>query len=305
MRRTCASSSKRSRSRINGVVDSIVVALRAVSYAAALQAAGVAMFGVIFAHDLQRSKQFVQQLLRGTAIVGLCTTIAYERAEPARLLGRLDGVFDSALQVELLESSLGMAVSIRCFGLIAIILGSLRSWSFAPVMTVVGATVVAASFSYSGHTSDSALRWFLGPTLLAHTLVVAFWLGALWGLYGVVRREEPAVSRRIVETFSAAAVRLVPVLLVAGLIMSVALLPSLSSLGTPYGRLLIAKVIGFSMLIVLAAVNRAYLGPAISLGGGRPVAAFRSMVLVEWAVIVVIIAATALMTALFSPELHR
>jgi copper resistance protein D len=286
------------------VVESVVVALRAVSYAAALQAAGVAMFGCIFDHQLQHSKQFVQQLVRRTALVALCLTIAYQLAEPARLLGRLDGVLDSALQVELLGSTFGTAVSIRSSGLIVIVLGSFRSWVFGPVMTIVGATIIAGSFSYSGHTSDSGLSWILGPTLVAHTLVVAFWLGALWPLYGVARREEPAVRGRIVESFSTAAMRLVPVIFVAGVFMSVALVPSLSSLRTPYGQLLVTKVIGFFALIVLAAVNRAYLGPALSYDKRRPVAAFRGVVLVEWAIIVAIVAATAVMTAFFSPRLH-
>jgi putative copper export protein len=64
-----------------------------------------------------------------------------------------------------------------------------------------------------------------------------------------------------IERFSATATRLVPVILLAGVAMAVVLLPNVAALGEPYGELLIAKVVGFSLLMGLAA--------AINGGSGR------------------------------------
>ena len=43
--------------------------------------------------------------------------------------------------------------------------------------------------------------------------------------------------------------------------MAVLLLPNLSALSEPYGKLLIAKVVGFALLMGLAAANKWRLGP--------------------------------------------
>jgi putative copper export protein len=137
--------------------------------------------------------------------------------------------------------------------------------------------------------------------LIVHTLIVAFWLGALAPLLLAVRLETPAAAGRIVAGFSAYATWLVPVILVAGLALSILLLPNLASLLTPYGKLLLSKVTVFAVLMGFAALNKWRLGPGISGGDAAALRAFSRSVLAEWGLILAVVAVTAFMTGLYSP----
>lgn len=79
------------------------------------------------------------------------------------------------------------------------------------------------------------------------------------------------------------------------------LLPSLSSLRTPYGLSLIAKVSGFTILLSLAAANKWRFGPRIASGDEAALKAFRASVRAEWLLILAVVIISAAMTALFSP----
>src|SRR5258706_8333895 len=98
---------------------------------------------------------------------------------------------------------------------------------------------------------------------MLHFLGVACWFGALCRLYTASLRETPARASDIIERFTAVATWLVPVVLLAGIVMAVLLLPNLQALSEPYGELLIAKVVGFAVLMGLAAANKWRLGPAL------------------------------------------
>jgi putative copper export protein len=137
---------------------------------------------------------------------------------------------------------------------------------------------------------------------MLHLLVVAFWFGALWPLYVASLRETPARASDIIEQFTAVATWLVPVILVAGIIMAVLLLPNLSSLSQTYGELLIAKVVGFALLMGLATVNKWRLGPALAQGTVQSGQWFRRSVAAEYVLIVAVLTITAVMTSFFSPE---
>jgi len=75
-----------------------------------------------------------------------------------------------------------------------------------------------------------------------------------------------------------------------------------AALREPYGRLLIAKVIGFALLMGIAAANRWRLGPALSEGTIRSERQFRRAVAAEYVLIAAILTITAVMTSFFSPE---
>ena len=89
--------------------------------------------------------------------------------------------------------------------------------------------------------------------------------------------------------------------LLAGLGMSALLLPSPTSLTTPYGLLFLAKVSGFALLMALASFNKWRLGPRMIHGDGHAAYAFRRSLAAEWVLIAAVLTVTAVMTALFSP----
>jgi putative copper export protein len=84
--------------------------------------------------------------------------------------------------------------------------------------------------------------------------------------------------------------------------MAVLLLPNLSALSESYGQLLIAKVVGFALLMGLAAANKWRLGPTLIHGDAQSGRWFRRAVAAEYVLITAVFAITAVMTSFFSPE---
>jgi putative copper export protein len=142
----------------------------------------------------------------------------------------------------------------------------------------------------------------LAPLLALHLLIVAFWFGALVPLAIVSRAETPPNAAQIVERFSVVAGMLVPLIALAGFIMSWILAGTFSVLRKPYGELLTAKFAGFMLLMLLAAYNKWRLTPAMSAGAFGAVASLRRSIAVEYALIVAVLSVAAVLTAFFSPE---
>ena len=167
---------------------------------------------------------------------------------------------------------------------------------------VAGAVLVAGSFALTGHTVTSSRRVVLAPLLLTHLLIVAFWLGALLPLCVVTMREPRERASRVIALFSAAAVWLVPLILLVGAAIAALLLPDFAALERPYGQMVIAKTALFAFLMLLAALNKWRLGPALdgeNLSAGRT---FRRVVIAEYVILVGVLSVTAMMVTLFSPE---
>ncbi len=308
--------------------DILSVILRAVSLVLQLQAAGAVFFAAAFGPALTISLVGVRSLARVTAIAALVAVGGHYLLEAARMAGDLSGILDSSLQSTAWNSSTGGAFAVKELGLLLIIAGMqtssarltaehffksavrtspmlwlrrLSSRGFT-VAGITGAVLVAASFTLTGHTSTSPWRWLLAPLLLTHLLIVAFWLGALWPLWLITRRESRERAARAVALFSAAAFWLVPLILVAGAAIALLLLPDLSALRQPYGELVLAKAALFALLLVLATLNKWRFGPALggsNLSAGRTL---RRVIVAEYVMIVVVLSVTAVMTTFFSPE---
>jgi copper resistance protein D len=308
--------------------DILSVVLRAVSFVLQLQAAGTVFFAAAFGPALTISLVGVRSFARLTAGVAIFVAAGHYLLEAARMAGDMAGVFDGSLQNTAWTSSAGGAFTVKELGLLLIIAGTqtssarltaerffkssaamspalwlrhLSSRGFT-VVGVMGAVLVAASFTLTGHTFTNPRRWLLVPLLLTHLLIVAFWLGALWPLGLITLRESRERAARIVALFSAAAFWLVPLILVAGVAIAALLLPDFHALLQPYGELVLAKAGLFGLLLGLAALNKWRFGPAL---GGSDLSAgrmFRRMLIAEYAIIVIVLSVTAVMTTFFSPE---
>jgi copper transport protein len=143
---------------------------------------------------------------------------------------------------------------------------------------------------------------------LVHTLSAAAWAGGVVAMLAVTlpvaRAFGPGELGRIVGRFSTFAVVSVAVLVLTGVLQSVQRLVLIQDLWeTPYGIAVLAKVALLAAALVLAAFNLLRWGPALRRGGeddrarrwlGRDVRG-------ETAAIVLILVATALLTALVPP----
>jgi putative copper export protein len=91
----------------------------------------------------------------------------------------------------------------------------------------------------------------------------------------------------------------VPVILLAGVGLTVLLVPDWAVFRQPYGQLLLAKVALFAVLMALATLNKWTFGPACASGRTR---AFKQAVAVEYVLICAVLAITAILTTFYSPE---
>jgi len=69
------------------MTDLTVIALRALSFVASLQAAGIPLFLWLFGDGVPHVARPVTTLARRTALVALVLVISYQLVEPARLWG--------------------------------------------------------------------------------------------------------------------------------------------------------------------------------------------------------------------------
>jgi putative copper resistance protein D len=284
------------------VPDVLSVILRALSFVMLFQAAGVAIFIAIFGRRLACSHEVVRRLGRATAIFAAVLVAGHYVMEAARMAGEMSGMWDPALQGVAWNSPARAALIGRLLGLALIAIGLLGASIRGTVVALSGAVLATGTFTLTGHTSVSVHRGALAALLMFHLLVLAFWFGALWPLCIATLRESPARAADIIERFTAVATCLVPVILLAGLVMAVLLLPNLSALSEPYGELLIAKVVGFTLLMGLAAANKWRLGPALLSGTAQGGRWFRRSVAAEFVLIAAVLTITAVMTSFFSPE---
>ncbi len=282
--------------------DHVSVVLRALSLIALLQAVGASLFAVLFGRYSADSMGPIRGTAGWSALAGGALLVAQYAIEAARMADDWSGIMDPALQSLALKSAGGAALVARILGLSLVSAGLRLGTSGARTVTAIGAILTAGSFALTGHTSEHPLRALLAPILVVHVLAIAFWLGSLIPLYLTTARESAARAARVVEAFSALATWLVPGIAVAGALMTLLLVRRWAVFLTPYGWLLIAKVTGFVALMGLAALNKWRLGPAVATGDRGSQRAFCLSVATEYALVVAVLAATAVMTTLFSPD---
>jgi putative copper export protein len=276
--------------------DAVSVACRAVSFVLLLNAAGISIFIAVFGHLLPDSLPAIAKLGWRLAMGALLLVAAHHALEAARMAGEMGGVVDPAMQAMTLRSSEGAAFGLRMVGLVLIAVGLRRG---VLAIGITGAILATVAFTLTGHTSVTPYRPAAAALLTLHLLVVAFWLGSLWPLYLVAGRETPHRAAHVIDAFSRLSAWVVPVILLAGVGLTVLLVPSWAVFEQPYGQLLLAKVALFAVLMALATLNKWTFGPACAKGRTR---AFKQAVAIEYALICIVLAITATMTTFYSPE---
>ncbi|MDB6102853.1 MAG: Copper resistance protein [Gammaproteobacteria bacterium] len=312
--------------------DALSVAFRAISFVLLLNAAGITIFIAVFGHLLPDSLPTIAKLGWRLAIGALVFVAGHHTLEAARMAGEMSGLADPAMQEMTLRSSEGAAFAVRMVGLALVALGlrpGARSQGQADVdgarsladtdtvaarvpsasptphgrgalaLGITGAVLAVAAFTLTGHTSVTPHRPAAAALLTVHLLVVAFWLGSLLPLYLAASREPPPVAANLIDAFSRVAAWVVPVILLAGVGLTVLLVPDWAVFKQPYGQLLLAKIALFAVLMALATLNKWTFGPACARGRTR---AFKQAVAVEYVLICAVLAITAMMTTFYSPE---
>ncbi|WP_296168206.1 copper homeostasis membrane protein CopD [uncultured Brevundimonas sp.] len=254
-------------------IDLTVVGLRWLQFAAAVLALGLPLF-----QALGLSETGPQSARRAVVIAGLVLGVAALGglvAQTAMMAGGwATGLDPAALGYVVQSTSLGTAHVVRAvlalLGVAALVLSrGRRAGNVVAILAFAGA---AASFAWSGHgaASEGSLGLLHLAADIAHALAAAVWLGALAGFCLLLIHPKPrdaAVTARSLSGFASIGTVAVAVLVMTGLINASFLIGAegLNRItGSTWGRLLIAKLALFAVMIGLAAHNRFTLTPALS-----------------------------------------
>lgn len=245
------------------LLDGATVLLRAAQYATSLGAAGIGLFLAGFGHRLDAGGlAHLRRWLLGAALAGIAVSLLGLLLRGFILSGNeawLDGEVWRAMMI----SRIGDAFWLRVAGLALLALAA-APWPAAPALAAMGALMAAASYAAMGHSTLYRPRQELAALVTLHLLAVGFWIGSLPLLMRAARAGEAA----LIAAWSRAAIAMVAVVVLAGGIAAVLLVPRWGLLfASWYGWGMIVKLALVFGLIALAAWHRLRLTPALAEGG--------------------------------------
>jgi len=283
----------------------INIILRFALYVDLLLVFGLALFALYSAETLLRFRP----MLRGMALIGALLSVAGLVLMTSAMSGETAlAALWPPVQMMVLETDVGLAWAVRMTALIVVVIRP-GMW----LASFAGA-IALASLAWSGHGAmdEGALRFWHFLSDILHLLAAGAWLGAMLALVLIARGlVDEARIRSLafaVRRFEWVGAAIVLTLSITGVVNYLFIIgPRLDEvlLGT-YGMLLAIKVLLFAAMLVLAALNRFHLGPALAqaLRDGQHVVAvnaLRRSVVVELAMALLIVALVAWLGTL-SPD---
>lgn len=287
------------------MAELINIVLRFALYVDLLLVFGLALFALYSAGTLLRFRP----MLRGMALIGALLSVAGLVLMTRAMSGETAlAALWPHLQMMLLETDVGLAWAVRMIALIVVLIRP-GAW----LASVAGA-IALASLAWSGHGAmdEGTLRFWHFLSDILHLLAAGAWLGAMLALVLMARGplDDPRTRSLAfaVRRFEWIGAVIVLTLSITGLVNYLFIVGARLDevlLGT-YGMLLAIKVLLFAGMLVLAALNRFHLGPALAqaLRNGHYVIAanaLRRSVVVELAIALLIVALVAWLGTL-SPE---
>ena len=220
--------------------------------------------GVFFVNWIARERA-ASRVILASLIVGIVSALASLGLQGLDLLGLpLSGMLARGPWKIALGTSLGPSLLIAVGALVAGIVAWRSSVTrFSRGLSALALAGVGVSLAVSGHAATAPPELLTRPVVFLHGTGVAFWLGALVPLVAVLRGPGPTFP--VVNRFSRVAIPVVAVLALTGLVLAIIQLESFSALvTTKYGLILSTKLVLVAALLVLAALNRFRLTPALA-----------------------------------------
>jgi copper transport protein len=163
-------------------------------------------------------------------------------------------------------------------------------WRRAPAAVLALGAAALVVTTLAGHAWTAPDRGVAVVSDLVHLGAVSVWIGGLVALFAVLPLLGRATRVGVATRFSALAVGAAVLVAASGSVSGWQQVRTIDGLtSTSYGRLLLAKVAGFAVLVVLGWLNRARLVPLVE----RTVGPLRRSLRVELAVAAVVLAITA------------
>jgi putative copper resistance protein D len=302
------------------MIEVAVIALRWLQYSGAVVLLGTPLF-LLYSFRAADGPNLVwaRATLIVAAVVVALGSLAALVAQTAVMAGSLgEALKPASLSFMVTGMALGMAMVARAvvagFALVAI--ATLKPGRLLWTVLAAVGVIVSATFAWTGHgaaTEGTAGLWHLTAAII-HAVSAALWLGALAALTILLLRrtapDDPAIHSAL-RGFAGLGTLAVVLLVLSGLGNSWFMIgpARVASLGTSlYGQLLIAKLVLFALMLLLASENRFRLTPALGsvlAGGDDPRPALRRLkhsVVAETLVGAVLIAVVAVMGTLAPPS---
>ena len=299
------------------MADWLVIGIRFALYADLMLMVGLPAFALYaLSPDERLDYSFppLQQPLVGMVSAGLLLTLLGFLIICVAMMGVAPSEIDrDALTSILLETSMGWAAIVRTIALATAAL-ALLGFRKAPrvaygVAALLGA-IALTSLLWNGHAgaTEGVIGLIHRVSDALHMVAAALWIGAIAAFAMMLARPATEIAEahlktihRALNQFSRIGAILVAIIVVTGLINSHILfgLANWSSLvGTTYGWLLLAKLLAFGAMLLLAAANRWRLTPAfgrsVVSGGSAPtLAALQKSLAIEAAAAVTVLALVA------------
>lgn len=276
------------------MLDFLDAILKAILFAGILSCSGVvfaeATLGV--SSDISR---FSIRVMRRGAIVTIVAALAGAFILLFRLGDRINHVTLSAAFLSVYGAALCLQI-----GGVLLLLTSTGDDPFDRRVRVINALVATFSFAFHGHAASGEAN---EPIIaVIHTSAAAWWIGSLWLLYYACSRERVSDLALLVLRFSSQAVKLVGVLLLAGLILSMTLISSgPTPLSSPYLKFLGFKVVLVAVTLGVAIYNKYRLTPRLVRHDAAAASSLRNMIRNEMILIAAVLTATAFLTTYSTP----
>ena len=280
--------------------DGLAIAVKAASYVLLLIASGSVLCPLTVDGVPLKERRFLYRLAAAIAPVAMALITARLMLEAVFLAGdNWAAALDPGLLALVANGALGQTLALQAVGGVLIAGGVIRGWTGA-ALSLIGVVLIAVSFTMSGHVGGTA-AWHDEVLLVVHMLCLSFWVGVFLPLYRLSGQPGDAAAV-VAEDFGRKAIGVVAVLVVAGLITLNTLTGGLlAALQTAYGQLFAAKLGVFVLVLLLAAVNKRALTPALTNdrpGAGR---AMRRSLAIEASAIGLIVVISATFTTLTGP----
>jgi len=263
----------------------LLIAIRAIHFAATAIAAGTLVFRAAIARPVLRADEAAAKSFRTQTlwVVSVGVVVAIVSGAVWLLLQSvsMSGLpFGEAVTADLLstvlsETQFGQVTLIRlALAVVAVSLAFGRSMT-AERLALAAAAGFAASLAWTGHAASTlgATGYMHLAADALHLLAAAAWIGGLVSLVLLLfaaARNQPAAwapfARDATERFSSLGMVSVATLIVTGVVNGWILVGSFRGLlATEYGRVLMLKLGIFAAMLAVAAINRFYLMPRLAL----------------------------------------
>lgn len=277
----------------------------------AVAVGGVSLVFILAGNARRLGRPLGQYLWILTVLALLCTSLAFFVQVGAVADSGWSGMWHPLFRSILWSSTVGDSTLWRAIGfaLMLVVLAAFRIPRdikggacfriLAFVLWVVALAMLAFSSSLVGHSAELGL--WVQLALSVHVLAIAWWMGALWPLWLSCKKLDGELLHALMPRFGQFAQAAVALLILVGVFLAIQLLDSVSALWlTEYGRTLSIKLIGVSIILLLALYHKLRLVPAL-LSNPESSSRLARSIQIEMALGFLIFLATAVLTTLVGP----